>query len=185
MNIVSKKLLVLTVCVAALAGCAKKPVRPTPADTTPMGNQNGANLYQDNINTTPLVEQGSKLEVANGVIEDADTIRGLLQPVYFDLDKSNIKESERAKLQEAVKYLKDHPQQRLLLEGHCDWRGTSEYNLSLGDRRANAAKSYLATIGLGGTKVETVSKGSLEATKNGDDAAMAKDRRVDLVILKK
>jgi peptidoglycan-associated lipoprotein len=70
-----------------------------------------------------------------------------------------------------------------LLEGHCDWRGTAEYNLGLGDRRANAAKKYLLSLGVAADRLESVSKGSLEASKNADDATMAKDRRVDLVVV--
>jgi peptidoglycan-associated lipoprotein len=74
---------------------------------------------------------------------------------------------------------------RVLLEGHCDWRGTAEYNLGLGDRRANAAKKYLLSLGVAQDKVEVLSKGSLDAAKNADDATAAKDRRVEIVILKK
>ena len=96
-----------------------------------------------------------------------------------------MKAAERVKLQAAKDYLAKHPDQRLLLEGHCDWRGTAEYNLGLGDRRAGRAKKYLASIGVAADKVETLSKGSEEAKKNADDATRAKDRRVELVILKK
>jgi peptidoglycan-associated lipoprotein len=73
---------------------------------------------------------------------------------------------------------------RLLLEGHCDWRGTAEYNLGLGDRRANAVKKYLLSIGVAADKLEANSKGSLEAKANADAATMEKDRRVDLVVVK-
>ena len=98
--------------------------------------------------------------------------------------ESAIKASERSKLQEAANYLSQHPEHRILLEGHCDWRGTAEYNLGLGDRRANAAKRYLATL-TSADKIETLSKGSLDAAQNGDDEARARDRRVEIVILKK
>ncbi|MEO7600373.1 MAG: OmpA family protein, partial [Opitutus sp.] len=97
---------------------------------------------------------------------------------------SNIKASERSKLQDAAKYLKEHADQRILLEGHADWRGTAEYNLSLGDRRANAAKRFMGSLAPA-DRVETLSKGSLDASQNADDATSAKDRRVDIVILKK
>ena len=78
-----------------------------------------------------------------------------------------------------------NPQQHLLIEGHCDWRGTSEYNLGLGDHRASEAKKYLISIGVTADKIETASKGSEEAKKNADDATMTKDRRDELVVLKK
>lgn len=105
------------------------------------------------------------------------------QAVLFDFDKSDIKASEREKLKVAKDYLEKNPTHRLLLEGHCDWRGTAEYNLGLGDRRANAARKYLQSLGVSAQRLETLSKGSLEAAKNADDATMARDRRVDLVVV--
>jgi len=68
----------------------------------------------------------------------------------------------------------------MMLEGHCDWRGTAEYNLALGDRRAAAVKKYLLTLGVNADKVDTLSKGSEDA-KKGDDAH---DRRVEFVVVK-
>lgn len=182
------KFLTFTAISAALilTGCTKKPTRPSPGDTvSPMGQAVNAPLA---VGDVPAVsDAGSGLQQRpDGVIETADQIRGLLKPVYFDFDKSAIKASERIKLDEAAKYLSEHPEHRLLLEGHCDWRGTAEYNLGLGDRRAGAAKQYLqgrAKVDV--TKVEVLSKGSLEATKNGSDEQMSKDRRVEIVILKK
>ena len=94
-----------------------------------------------------------------------------------------IKAGERTKLQQAKEYLEKNPGFRLLLEGHCDWRGTAEYNLGLGDRRANSVKKYLQSIGVAADRVETLSKGSLEAAKNADEATMAKDRRVNLIVV--
>ena len=89
------------------------------------------------------------------------------------------------KTKEAAKeYLDKNPAQRLLLEGHADWRGTAEYNLGLGDRRANAAKKYLLSLGVLADKLEANSKGSLEAKTSADAATMDKDRRVELVIIK-
>ena len=112
-------------------------------------------------------------------------IRGLFQPVYFGFDQSNIKESERPKLQEVVKYLAEHPTYRILLEGHCDWRGTAEYNLGLGDRRANSGKRYLTGIKVPADKLETLSKGSLDAPEKAPEEQMAKDRRLEIIVLKK
>ena len=104
--------------------------------------------------------------------------------MYFDFDQSAIKPSERDKLKNAKTYLETNPGMRLLLEGHCDWRGTAEYNLGLGDRRANAVKKYLLSIGVAADKLEANSKGSLEAKTNADATTMEKDRRVDLVVVK-
>jgi peptidoglycan-associated lipoprotein len=183
MNQVSRKFLFLLVAAAVfLTGCTKKPQRPDPSSTV-LGPQSGGLLIPQDIGT--MTEPGSGLQMrGDGVIDDGFTIRGLLQPVYFDFDKSDIKVSERAKLDAAAQYLRENPQHRILIEGHCDWRGTAEYNLGLGDRRANAAKQYLIRLGVADTKIETLSKGSLEAVKNADDAQAAKDRRAEVVVLK-
>lgn len=184
MNLVSKKVCVLVATAACLlGGCSKKPPRPDPAATV-LGPQTGG---RDILAPAPVdLAPGTDLQarMPDGVIDDGNTIRGLLQPVYFDFDRSDVKQPERAKLQAAKDYLDKNPGTRLLLEGHCDWRGTAEYNLGLGDRRANAAKKYLQSLGVPATRLESNSKGSLEASKNSDDAAMAKDRRSDLVIIK-
>jgi len=187
MKLVSKPFLLLAISAAVLfSGCTKKPVRPDPSSTV-LGQQTGGTINPTDIATS--AEPGSGLQErvgGEGVIDDGHTIRGLLGAVYFEFDRSDItKPEERAKLQAAKDYLAKNPDQRLLLEGHADWRGTSEYNLGLGDRRANAAKKYLGTISVAADKLETLSKGSEESKKSGTDEEMKKDRRVELVIIKK
>jgi peptidoglycan-associated lipoprotein len=183
MKFASKSLCIAaSIAAALLVGCTKKPVRPDPSATA-LGPQTGGpgSLTPTDVTAAP----DTTLQPRDpNILEDAHTIRGLLQPVYFDFNLSDVKAAERAKLQAAKDYLDKNPQYRLLLEGHCDWRGTSEYNLGLGDRRANESKKYLISLGVPAEKLETLSKGSEEAAKNADDATMAKDRRDDLVILK-
>ena len=187
MSVVAKKLSLVVVAAALLlAGCTKKPKRPDPSSTM-LGQSGAGGLNPSDVATGDLglTELGSGLETRTGVIETDDMIRGLLEPVYFDFDRAGIKPSERPKLQAAQDYLNQNPQHRLLLEGHCDWRGTAEYNLGLGDRRAASARQFLETLGVPANRLETSSKGDLEAVENADDATMARDRRVDLVILKR
>jgi peptidoglycan-associated lipoprotein len=184
MNLASKSLCIVAASAAVIfAGCAKKPVRPDPSATA-LGPQSGGggNLAPTAVDVAP----DTTLQARDpNILEDANTIRGLLQPVYFAFDRDSVTAAERPKLQAAKDYLDKNPQYRLLLEGHCDWRGTSEYNLGLGDHRASAAKKYLISIGVSPDKLETLSKGSEEAKKNADDGTMTKDRRDDLVVLKK
>ncbi len=190
MNLLPKKLsLILISAVLLLAGCAKKPIRPDPGSTIlgPGAGTGGLNPMDVNAGDMGLVDPSAMGLVSrgDGVIETDDMIRGLLQPVYFDFDQSAIRSSERAKLQAAYEYLTQNPQHRLLLEGHCDWRGTAEYNLGLGDRRAGTAKQFLTTLGAATSRVETLSKGDLEAVENASTDQMANDRRVEIVILKR
>jgi peptidoglycan-associated lipoprotein len=181
MKLHSSKLSLILISAAVLfAGCATKSKRPTP-DQTVMG-PNGLN--PTSVNTGDQNAPGLQERLPDGVIDDGKLIHGLLQSVYFDLDQSAIKSGERQKLLDAVKYLTDNPTKKLLLEGHCDWRGTDEYNMSLGDRRAQGVKNYLVKAGVDADRLETLSKGNLEATKNGTDDQMLKDRRVDLDVKK-
>jgi len=187
MNNASKKFcLIIASAAFVFAGCSKKPKRPDPSSTV-LGPQNVGTLNPESL--TPAVDPNAaalKERDPSITFEDDNIIRGKLGAVYFAFDKSNIKESERAKIQAAKEFLAQNPQYRgIVFEGHCDWRGTEEYNIALGDRRATAAKRYLISLGVAADKVESNSKGSLEAAKNADDATMAKDRRADITILKK
>jgi len=179
----TQKSLAVSLAVAALvlSGCTKKPDRPYPGSTV-LGPQNTGPVAPADAsfgqNTTGLVDRGSDFD-PNG--HNRTALQS--QAVLFDYDKSDVRASEREKLKVAKEHLDKNPTHRLLLEGHCDWRGTAEYNLGLGDRRAGAVRKYLQSIGVPADRLETLSKGSLEAAKNADDATMAKDRRVDLVVV--
>jgi peptidoglycan-associated lipoprotein len=162
------------------AGCTKKPVRPDPSATL-IGPQGASNA--GSLNPTDVANADNGLQPRDQ-FDASGQLRGVLEPVYFKFNQSSVEPAERAKLQAAKDYLAKNPQYHLLLEGHCDWRGTPEYNLGLGDRRANEAKKYLVTLGVSADRLETLSKGSEEAKKDGTDADWAKDRRDDLVVLK-
>jgi len=185
MKLVSPKLSFAAVSAALLlAGCTKKPERPAPSQTV-LGPQTGG----QNINSAPIPLGGGDLggltarDLSTFDLNGQDRTALQAQTVYFDLNQSSIKAAEREKLKAAKDYLDKNPSFRLLLEGHCDWRGTAEYNLALGDRRANAVKKYLESLGLAPDRLETLSKGSLDAIKDGGESVWAKDRRVDLVVV--
>jgi len=106
------------------------------------------------------------------------------QTVYFDFDKSNIKPSEVAKLEEVVRRMKTMPNKALKVEGHCDERGTEEYNRALGDRRALSIREWLATHGLSPDVIDTISFGEDKPADPGhNEAAWKKNRRGELVLL--
>ncbi|HJW15169.1 MAG TPA: peptidoglycan-associated lipoprotein Pal [Thermoanaerobaculia bacterium] len=85
--------------------------------------------------------------------------RGYLKDAYFDYDRAELRPDARQALAADAGWLKKYPSARILVEGHCDERGTEEYNLALGDRRASAVWEYLAAMGVGPTRVRTVSFG--------------------------
>jgi len=82
-----------------------------------------------------------------------------LGDVYFDLDNAAIKDEGRSALSTNATFLKRWPSTRITIEGHCDERGTAEYNLGLGERRANAVKAHLVELGVPGDRIVIVSKG--------------------------
>ena len=170
------------------AGCNHKPA-PTAADTVLRSSYSDSSADYtsgDSVNgADSLAAQGLEARDTNfGSISAENLERGILPSVYFDFDRSTVKSSERAKLQQAADYLKTNSTRKILVEGHCDWRGTAEYNLGLGDRRARSVKEFLVSLGMEEHRIGTVSKGDLEAIKNGTEEQMAQDRRSDLLLLK-
>ena len=112
--------------------------------------------------------------------------RGYLQDAFFAYDESTLSPEAQAALTAAANWLKKNPQYNLLIEGHCDERGTEQYNLALGDRRANTAKEYLMTLGVDGNRIRTVSYGEERPFDPGHtESAWAKNRRAHLVIVGK
>ena len=105
---------------------------------------------------------------------------------FFDLDSSSIREDARAALTANANYMKRRPSVRVTVEGHCDERGTAEYNLGLGDRRANAVKAYLVELGVPATNVTVVSKGK-EAPfcTDKNEACWQQNRRGHFVVTAK
>lgn len=82
-----------------------------------------------------------------------------LQSIYFDFDKSDIKPEAEARLKANASWLNGNPKASVQVQGNCDERGTSEYNIALGDRRAKSAQKYLNNLGVGGDKMSTISYG--------------------------
>lgn len=175
------QLLALSVAASALflTACSKKPVRDANAGTQ-TGPANAVN--PDAIAVAPDTDLQPRTTTAEDL---ASADKSVVDPVYFDFDRSAVPARERAKVEAAAKWLKDNPDKNLVLEGHCDWRGTAEYNLGLGDRRANAVKLYLQHLGVDAKRMETLSKGSIDAKQTGGEAEWAKDRRVDFLVLRK
>jgi len=108
----------------------------------------------------------------------------LLKTVYFDFDRAEIRADQRATLQANAAWLREHPEIRVLITGNCDERGTREYNLALGDRRAQAARDYLISLGITADRIETLSYGEERPSVEGhDESAWAQNRRDEFVAL--
>ncbi|MBY0497104.1 MAG: peptidoglycan-associated lipoprotein Pal [Cyanobacteria bacterium] len=144
-----------------VAACGKKapavtppppvaPANPTapPAPPAPPSAPTAAPAPRAGMTEDQIFAQASREEVQKN-----------FQDVYFDLDNATIKDAGRASLTANANYMKRWTSVRVTIEGHCDERGTAEYNLALGDRRANAAKAYLVELGVPASSITVVSKG--------------------------
>ncbi len=104
---------------------------------------------------------------------------------YFDFDKYNLRSDAKAALEFDSRLLKDNPNVKVLIEGHCDERGTVEYNLALGEKRARAAMDYLVSLGVDRNRLEIISYGKERPVALGhDEDAWAKNRRAKFTITK-
>jgi peptidoglycan-associated lipoprotein len=109
-----------------------------------------------------------------------------LEDVYFDYDKADLSDAARASLQKNADWMRRWTSTRVLVEGHADSRGTSEYNLALGERRAAAVRDYLVSLGITGTRLSIVSKGEEEPMCADDaEACWARNRRGHFTITAK
>ncbi|MBK1878594.1 OmpA family protein [Pelagicoccus mobilis] len=173
----------------AFTGCSKKPRRPNPLDTV-MGPGYESGQQSDTFNSMELEGDGALLESRDdwgtASLEDliARADRNMFSPVLFQFDSSAIAPTERPTLQNAADFLNSNPNAKLILEGHCDWRGTQEYNLALGDRRAKSALDYIVTMGVDPSRLKTLSQGDLKAIEGATSAQMAQERKVELLVIR-
>ena len=168
--------------------CAKKTVMAEPAKTTTAEDEAAKKAAEEAARRAEMEKQ-KKLEeerlkaagFKGEVIKEAERFEN--EMIHFDFDKSNLRPDAQEILQRKADYLQRNPNLKVIVEGHCDERGTTEYNLALGDRRANSAKAFLVNLGVADSRLTTISYGEerpLDPASN--DAAWAKNRRGQFVI---
>lgn len=173
-----------------VGACAKKaaPVArpmPPPADTAtpPPTPPPPPQPVSEPVPVPP--EPMAEDEIAGKSLDDLNR-DSPLQPLFYELDSSEVSAAGQQVLQANAAVLKKYPTWQITVEGHCDERGTAEYNLALGERRAVAAKNYLVSLGISADRIKTVSYGKEFPFDPGhDDAAWAKNRRAHFVITAK
>jgi len=130
-------------------------------------------------------EPVSSDSIASASLDDLNR-NSPLKPVFFDLDVSDLNQANQKVLDENAALMKRYPTWTVTIEGHCDERGTAEYNLALGERRATAARAYLLSLGISADRLRTVSYGKEFPFDPGhDESAFAKNRRAHFVITAK
>ncbi|MCX7886454.1 MAG: OmpA family protein [Verrucomicrobiae bacterium] len=177
-KIIIQTLVLALVAALGLVGCKKKPQQAV----GPTGTGAGA---------TPPPVSGTDITGVAGLpgsrpeLSSADLERRPFTPVYFDYDSARIKPSELPKLQAVADALKGN-NKKLIIEGHCDERGTAEYNRALGERRALAAKAELERLGIDASRITTISYGKERPVDPGHgETAWSRNRRCEFVVLER
>ena len=157
---------------ALLAGCAKKPepVRPEP----PAPKMAEKPIPSKPMETPKVDEEALRRQRIQARIAE------VFKPVYFAYDQSTLSAEGQSTLQEIGKLMKEVPEITARLEGHADERGSNDYNLALGERRAKTVNEYLTSFGIQANKLSTISYGEEKPASEGhDEAAFSKNRRVE------
>jgi peptidoglycan-associated lipoprotein len=187
----SSRLIVLAVAVAAMigAGCAKKKVAaqgpPPAAAAQQQSTTQTARTETRTPAPAPAPQQTTRMPNSQTRAR-IDTLLARIEDAYFDYDKHTLRpdaiKALEADSSELRDILKDYPDYKLNIEGHCDERGSAEYNMALGQERSDAAKAYLVQVGIPSAQLGTVSYGKEKpACDEHDEACWQKNRRIHIV----
>jgi peptidoglycan-associated lipoprotein len=175
----------------SVSGCAKKKVTAEEEmgavveETAPGPGEAGyEKIYEE-----AMTAKEESLEAQAVIEKEPEVLEGRtsapLLPIYFDFDKSNIRENQRDRIEKNAAFLKENKVVRVRIEGNCDERGTNEYNMALGERRAISAKKYLVNLGIHEDRMHTISYGEEKPLLYGhDEYSWAQNRRDDFVMVK-
>ena len=161
--------------VAVFSGCKHK------------GAKNGTGLGDDDVFGTPIVDAESGIPLDGQPFDQTGTLitDSGIQPVYFGYDSSVLAPAEYAKVQAAADYMNANGNVVLIVEGHCDERGSNEYNLSLGEQRALELRSSLVSLGIDASRIQSRSFGEEKpAVAGSGEAAWSKNRRGEFAFYK-
>ena len=183
--------LVLSLMVVFPLGCAKKmvekPVSVQPEQIQPLEEvkppEEGkvVGMKEEAITEEELARQ-QKIQIEETLKEEMTKFEN--EDIHFDFDKYYIRPDAAEILKKKAQWLKEHPEVHLLIEGHCDERGTEEYNLALGERRANSAKEFLVSLGIDPKRISIISYGEERPVDpRSCEEAWAKNRRDHFVII--
>ena len=173
---------ILLLAVVGLWGCPKKAEISSASDTQKEAATAPAQDEQKAIDEAAAAAERAAREARERERAAAAALSKGLQPVYFDFDKSFIRDDARAVMQMNAEWLKANPKAKIRIEGNCDERGTKEYNQALGQRRATSAKKYLTDMGISSQRISLISYGKEkpvcgEATED----CWQKNRRDDFI----
>lgn len=181
-------LILLACCVVAASSCRSRRTVPPPQSAPPVATATAPepavsvpapdrDFVQPETDTRDVLSED--IREANRMARE----RGWIRDAFFAFDASTLDSEAQEALRQSATWLRQNPDYRIRIEGHCDERGTEQYNLALGDRRAEAAAAYLATLGVPRARIETVSYGEERPFEEGsNETAWAQNRRAHLVL---
>jgi peptidoglycan-associated lipoprotein len=166
-------IIIIVAIALALTGCKKKmPKEEAPPPPPPKVEE-----------VKPVAAPDTTGDAEKKLKADMDADKARLQAVYFDYDKSDIRPDQRDKVKTDAEILRKWSKWNATVEGHCDERGTAEYNMALGERRAKAAERALVSEGIDATRISTISYGKERAADPGHtESAWSKNRRAEVKV---
>jgi peptidoglycan-associated lipoprotein len=177
--------LLMLAVVASLPSCKKKQVDTVPAQppaTRQPATEPAPPAPPPPSDTEDFQEKDPQVAEIDDSIESLNA-SGVLQPVYFEYDAYELSPEARATLKRNSDWIKQHGQYRIVVEGHADERGTIEYNLALGQRRAETVRDYLTSLGINGGRLRNISYGEERpAVVGSGESSWSKNRRAAFVI---
>jgi peptidoglycan-associated lipoprotein len=169
-----KKLLLSVVLLGLLSACASTDKKDGKA---PVEDANKNGQTQTGVTTTGT----DTSKVSGNPLTDPNNVLSK-RSVYYDLDSYTVKDEFRSLVEAHAQYLKKNPQSKAFLQGNCDERGSREYNIALGQKRAESVKKMMSVLGVAENQMETVSFGEEKPKAEGhDESAWAENRRSDIV----
>jgi peptidoglycan-associated lipoprotein len=176
----SRSLMVFALLTAAACGGKKPAETPPPAPAPVDSTAIKAQMRQDSINAAEARARAAAEAAARAAAQlQAQLTAELTAPIHFDFDKADIKPEDQASLDRKAAILKANPGLSIQIAGNCDNRGSDEYNLALGNRRAAAAQRYLINQGVSASQISIVSYGEERPVNPGNDEAAWAENRND------
>lgn len=165
-----------------ITSCAKKQVQVSEglAKETVTAKETEADRARKEAERQARLAEADRIKALAGEISLFES-----ENIYFDFDKANLKPEAKANLKKKAEWLRENQAYSVRIAGHCDNRGTAEYNLALGERRAQSAKKFLAALGISGDRISTISYGEERpADPRNNEEAWAKNRRDEFTLIK-
>jgi len=177
----------VAVLVAGVVGCSSKKAKPYTGTDAQGSAASETQTIPGRDATKPGDEGASDMGADRSAVSVEDlNRRGYLKDVYFDYDRSDVRADQREALDHNGTWLRRHPEVHIVVEGHCDERGTAQYNMALGEKRAQTVTDYLVALGIQPARVQVVSYGNERPFARGhNEQSWRENRRAHFVVTAK